>query len=148
MLESSSWVRLAASRSSRKRAPSKRYSCMLFPLGEVLDVRPLLVNRLRAVRVARQLRAGDEEDLRDVLPEVIPDLGPLGGLEAYDHVRVHAQRFGQLLLRHEDPLPRCGQVRPVYLHRYTLLVSRFGFTSRFTLYLTPDRVFASRFKLS
>src|SRR5918998_2587705 len=105
---------------------------MSFLLGEVLEVRSTLVDRLRRVGVARQLRAGDEEDLREVLPEVVPDLGPLRGLEAYDHVRVHAKRFGQLLLRHEDPLPRCGQVRPVYLHRYTLLVSRFGFPSTFT----------------
>src|SRR5215213_11274724 len=92
-------------------------------LGEILEVRPARVDWLRGVREARQLRAADEEYLREILTEVVPDLGPLGGLEAYDDVRVHAQRLRQLLLRHEDPLPRGGQVRPVYLHSHTLSIT-------------------------
>src|SRR5215212_1566855 len=92
-------------------------------LGGVLEVRPARVDRLRGVREARQFRAADEEYLREILTEVVPDLGPLRGLEAYDDVRVHAQRLRQLLLRHEDPLPRGGEVRPVYLHIHTLSIT-------------------------
>src|SRR5215212_6550126 len=96
---------------------------MLFFLGQILEIRPPRIDRLRGVWVARQLRAPDEEDLCEVLPEIVPNLGPLRGLEADDHIRVHAQRLGQFLLRHEDPLPCSGQIRPVHLHRYTLFWS-------------------------
>src|SRR5918995_6220481 len=116
--DSSSCERPACSLRSRKRTPSTRYSCICIVPFRLVEISPFasqgsipciaraFEGRLRRVRIARQLRPPDEEDLQEILAEVLPDLGPVGGLQSYDHYGVHADGFGQLFLRHEHPLPR------------------------------------------
>src|SRR5918993_562919 len=87
--------------------------------GSILCIARAFESRLRWVRVACQLRPPHEEDLHEILAEVLPDLCPVCGLQSYYHCGVHADGFGQLILRHEHPLPRSRQLRPVYLHYHT-----------------------------